>query len=71
MTDTTKQIPKPCAWAMRIPGCDGSADWVEIGEQEPAPCPPAASLPMALRLSDLLGQVAEGEEDGRGPKPCG
>lgn len=36
---------------MRIPGCDGSADWVELGEDQPAPSAPAVASPLyeALR----------------------
>ena len=29
--------PKPCAWIMRADDCDGSADWVEVGTERPAP----------------------------------
>ena len=37
---------RPVAWAMRIPGCDGSADWVELGEDQPAPNAPAVASPL-------------------------
>ena len=36
----------PAAWAMEIPGCDGSADWCELGAEEPEPLPPAVASPL-------------------------
>ena len=36
----------PAAWAMEIPGCDGSADWVELGAEQPEPFPPAVASPL-------------------------
>jgi hypothetical protein len=36
----------PTAWAMRRTGCDGSADWVELGEQQPAAEPGVVASPM-------------------------
>ena len=44
MKDDMTADYRPLAWLMTIPGCDGSADWVEIGAAEPGPSPPAVAL---------------------------
>ena len=38
------------AWAMQLPGCDGSADWVEIGPNKPEPL--GDFVPRALVWAD-------------------
>ena len=40
------------AWAMQLPGCDGSADWVEIGPEQPEPL--GDFVPRALVWADEL-----------------
>ena len=62
-------LPRPAAWAMRLPGCDGSADWAELGEAKPAPCQPAVAHPLydqaaldaARDEGHAIGREAEAE----------
>jgi hypothetical protein len=57
-----QQAPEPraptiAAWAMQIPGCDGSADWVELGPDKPAPVDGVVAR--ALVWADEVGQSAQ------------
>jgi Lar family restriction alleviation protein len=57
-----QQAPEPsaptiAAWAMQIPGCDGSADWVELGPDKPAPVDGVVAR--ALVWADEAGQSAQ------------
>ena len=45
------------AWLMRATGCDGSADWVEIGSEEPDPMDGFEAVP----LGDVREMQAEVE----------
>lgn len=37
---------EPVAWHMRVIGCDGSADWCELGAKPPEPVQGVEALPM-------------------------
>jgi hypothetical protein len=57
-----QQAPEPhaptiAAWAMQIPGCDGSADWVEFGPEKPAPVDGVVAR--ALVWADEAGQSSQ------------
>ncbi len=52
---------KPVAWLMTYPGCDGSADWVEIGANEPEP-EDGAEAHALVRMSEVeTAKAAERE----------
>jgi hypothetical protein len=41
----------PTAWIMRFSGADDSADWVELGEQQPEPFNGAVPFPLYSRAA--------------------
>lgn len=46
MRVTDELCAAPVAWHMRVIGCDGSADWVELGAEPPTPVPGVEALPL-------------------------
>lgn len=55
----TKELFKPVAWLMTNPMCDGSADWVEIGECKPEPHQYFEAIPLftSKQLKLILDNV--------------
>lgn len=62
-TKSLPDWPRPRAWAMVAPNCDGSADWVELGAEKPRPMTGFDAVPLydpvaideivALRFKEL------------------
>lgn len=48
----------PTAWLVQYPGCDGSADWCEIGASEPADIDDAVASPL-YTMADIDAAVAK------------
>ena len=61
---TTAQLPQPpqpAAWMMTRPGCDGSADWAEIGQALPEPEPGFVAVPLYDQSAIGVAVAAERE----------
>ena len=52
------------AWLMRATGCDGSADWVEIGSEEPDPMDGFEAVPLG-DVREMQAEVDRITEAGR------
>lgn len=46
MRVTDELCAAPVALHMRVIGCDGSADWLELGAEPPTPVPGVEALPL-------------------------